>query len=387
MRAQKRTSSRLNRILVSKRILFIASEFPPGPGGIGNQAFNVVKYINSNGYNIDVLTISDFMSEEEVSGFDAEHSFGVYRFLRYGSNLKNYGHRLRKAHEVIKKHKYDLLICSGRFSLWLGAYLKLRYRLKAMAITHGGDVVITNKYLRKFTHACLKKYDTVSSVSAYTASKLPTFNNGQRRVVINNGIDLSEFGQEVVQREIKGSPSLITVGNLWFRKGQQNVIAALPKLIEKYPEVHYHCVGLKSEEEKINKQIAELGVGEYVTLHGKVSRDDLLSFNKAADIFIMLSVTSPSGDFEGFGIAILEANALGTPAIGSLNSGIEDAIDSGKNGILVNPLDIDAIVASVSRITEDQERFKKESFDFAQLFSWDLIIEQYKSEVDRLLNS
>lgn len=369
------------------RILFVSSEFPPGPGGIGNQAFNVVQYLHANGYHIDVLTISDFMSEKEVLDFDAQNEFQVHRFVRHASSLKNYRHRLKKANEVVKSGEYDLVICSGRFSIWLGAYLKFRFGVKLLAITHGGDVVITNNVLRRVTHACLKRYDTVSSVSAYTASKLPTFSgNKQRRVVINNGIDLREFEVEVPSRAMKGSPSLITVGNLWFRKGQQNVIAALPEIIKDYPSVHYHCVGLKSEEERINKQIMELGVQDYVTLHGKVDRDDLISMNKSSDIFMMLSVASPSGDFEGFGIAILEANALGTPAIGALGSGIEDAISNGENGYLVEPLNTHQIAEAVRNILNKKEAFKSQSLEFADKFSWDIIIKQYLSEVERLLN-
>ena len=39
-----------------------------------------------------------------------------------------------------------------------------------------------------------------------------------------------------------------------------------------------------------------------------------------SDIFIMMSEMTESGDVEGFGIAIIEANSLGLPSIGTLGS-------------------------------------------------------------------
>src|SRR6202008_4276013 len=109
-------------------------------------------------------------------------------------------------------------------------------------------------------------------------------------------------------------------------KGQHNVTAALPGLIKKYPGIHYHIVGLKADEDAILKLAQELQVIDHITIHGKLNNDELKAAYKAADIFIMLSEQSASGDVEGFGIAILEANIMGVPAIGSKNSGIEDAI-------------------------------------------------------------
>ena len=62
-----------------------------------------------------------------------------------------------------------------------------------------------------------------------------------------------------------------------------------------------------------------------------------------ADIFIMLSQNDIKFDVEGFGIAILEANLLGIPAIGSRDTGIEDAIVHNETGKLVDPYSVEEI--------------------------------------------
>ena len=56
------------------KILFISSEFPPGPGGIGNHAWNLVRNLNSI-VPVDVLTISDYISIRERESFDQKEKF------------------------------------------------------------------------------------------------------------------------------------------------------------------------------------------------------------------------------------------------------------------------------------------------------------------------
>jgi len=90
----------------------------------------------------------------------------------------------------------------------------------------------------------------------------------------------------------------------------------------------------------------------------------------------MLSTESKTGDIEGFGIAILEANALGIPAIGTKGCGIEDAIDNYKSGILINNNALKLKEALVE-ILENMEDYQKSSISWAQKHSWSKIINMY----------
>ena len=55
--------------MVTKNILFISTEFPPGPGGIGNHAWNIARQLDKQ-FSIDVLTISDYVTNKECLEFD-----------------------------------------------------------------------------------------------------------------------------------------------------------------------------------------------------------------------------------------------------------------------------------------------------------------------------
>ena len=175
---------------------------------------------------------------------------------------------------------------------------------------------------------------------------------------------------------------MLTVGNVTERKGQLNVIKHLPDIITLYPNIHYHCVGLKTESGKFNEEAKRLGVESYVTFHGKVEHENLISFYSNSDIFVMLSNVTRTGDIEGFGIAILEANYFGLPAIGSLNCGIEDAIKNNKSGILINQDITEDFKNAINEVITRNKEFELEAKSWALKHTWNIVIQQYIKEIN-----
>ena len=102
----------------------------------------------------------------------------------------------------------------------------------------------------------------------------------------------------------------------------------------------------------------------------------------ATDVFVMLSSESKTGDVEGFGIAILEANALGVPAIGSKGCGIEDAIKAHVSGVLIALNDAEEFNDALTEILNEKTTYQHEAKQWAEKHDWSNIINQYK----RLLN-
>ena len=100
-----------------------------------------------------------------------------------------------------------------------------------------------------------------------------------------------------------------------------------------------------------------------------------------ADLFVTLSSPTDTGDVEGFGIAILEANFMGKPAIGSLGCGIEDAIDDGTSGTLVEHDNTSQFVDAVKNTLEHYEKYSKGARLWSHLFSWERIIKLYQEQI------
>ena len=120
-----------------------------------------------------------------------------------------------------------------------------------------------------------------------------------------------------------------------------------------------------------------LGVQKHITFHGKVSQEDLLKLVGSSDIFVMLSGETKTGDVEGFGIAIIEANAIGVPAIGAMGSGLEDAIFNKKSGLLIKVNDTNAFLNAVETILNNKQTFSKQASIWADKHRWEHIVKQY----------
>ena len=108
-----------------------------------------------------------------------------------------------------------------------------------------------------------------------------------------------------------------------------------------------------------------------------INNDELINIYNQADILIMLSQNRIRSSAEGFGIAILEANLFGVPALGSLNTGIEDAILNNQTGILVNPYSINEIVEGIGLLFDTPNKFKIQAVKWAVEHSWDKISKKY----------
>ena len=114
-----------------------------------------------------------------------------------------------------------------------------------------------------------------------------------------------------------------------------------------------------------------------ITFHGNVSEEKKQQLLHKSDIFVMLSNSTAIGDVEGFGIAIIEANAFGLPAVGSIHSGIADAIRDGESGKLVPSKNMDAFVEAIQEIWGDYDRYQIQAVTWSNQFNWSIIIQKY----------
>lgn len=354
-------------------ILIVTSEFPPQPGGIGNHAYNLALHLSNLGYHVRVIADQRSNTGTEESDFDIALPFYVERIKLYNFRLIMYLKR------IIRTFKYSRsathCIATGKFSLWNVAFCSLFFKRKTMAVVHGTEVNFKSALLHKSINFSLKRFDKIVAVSNYTKSLITHLNKDI--VLIPNGISTSEWKNLKDKIILKGQPVLTTVGRVSSRKGQLNVIKHLPELIKQFPELHYHCVGIPTEADAFMNLAASLKVGSYITFHGSVSDDQLKQALDATDIFVMLSTESLTGDVEGFGIAILEANAMGIPAIGSKGCGIEDAIRSHYSGILIDADSSAQFIEGINGIISEKLKFKAEAISWAQTHDWNEIIKQY----------
>lgn len=356
----------------TKKLLLITSEFPPQPGGIGNHAWHLAKSFQQEGIDVQVLTDQRSGEGEEEKRFDAAQDFESVRIKRRSIIVLSYLNRIRTAFQLAKQN--DIILLSGKFSLWIGGILSLFIEKKYIAVIHGSEVLLPSNLQRKFTDFCLKRFQKIIAVSHYTKSLIDRLSLEVE--VIPNGFEITRSADQP-KVQFSKPLALVTVGNVTPRKGQHNIIQALPLIKETYPEVKYHIVGIPTTKNSLMGLAEKLQVEEQVVFHGRVTEEQKGILLRESTIFMMLSEHTDDGDVEGFGIAILEANALGLPGIGAKDCGIEDAIENHSSGVLVNGKEPKEVLQAIDEIILNYPAFSKNAIEWSQNFTWDKIIPKY----------
>ena len=233
-------------------------------------------------------------------------------------------------------------------------------RVPLVAMGHGTEFGGRGGWQAAAVRAAFGRAAAVICVSEFTRGQMhgagirPT----QERV-IPNGADparfrcLPETDAAAIRQELGlplDGPVIVTVGNVTERKGQDIVVRALAEIPE---PLHYAIVGMPTRGMEIASLAAGLGVADRVHLLGRLDAARLVRLLNAADIFVMTSRHTRDGDFEGYGIAVIEAALCGLPAVVAAGSGLAEAVVDGKTGICVAPEDATATAAAIRRLLQD----------------------------------
>lgn len=100
-------------------------------------------------------------------------------------------------------------------------------------------------------------------------------------------------------------------------------------------------------------------------------------------MFILPSVV------EGFGMVILDAMAAGLPVIATHNSGAPDVIRDGKDGIFIPIRDVEAIVQSIIKLSNDKSKLDEMSmnaYEQSSLFTWEKYEKRVMLHLQDLIN-
>jgi len=138
-------------------------------------------------------------------------------------------------------------------------------------------------------------------------------------------------------------PFILSVGTIQPRKNYQRLVQALARLDSSMALV---IVGSKGwNYEHVFKEVAKFDLVERVHFLGFVADADLPMLYNAASLFVYPSL------YEGFGLPVLEAMACGIPVVASNQSALPEVV--GEAGLLIDPRDVEAIAAAMSRILSE----------------------------------
>jgi len=176
----------------------------------------------------------------------------------------------------------------------------------------------------------------------------------QPHVSIAPGVDVDRFATTRPEPGVVGSPSrplrVLSVGRLSWTKGYEYALDAVRRARAAGCAVEYRIVGEGEYLEAICSWRHEAGLDEVVDLRGHVAHDGVLPLLAWADVLLHASVS------EGFGNAVLEAQASGLPVVCSDAEGLAENVEDGVTGIVVARRDGPALADALVALARDPER-------------------------------
>jgi len=148
-------------------------------------------------------------------------------------------------------------------------------------------------------------------------------------------------------------PLLVGVGRYKRKKGFDLLIAACAKLISEGVPLRCEIIGYGDQGDHLQQLIAASGLGHHVTLKAPVTHPELVSILQNATVCVLPCRQTEDGDRDGIPNAMLEAMSCEIPVVSTMVSGIPEVIRSETNGLLVAPDDVDALVAAIKRVLDD----------------------------------
>ncbi|MFP4228364.1 MAG: glycosyltransferase family 4 protein [Salinivenus sp.] len=300
----------------------------------------------------------------------------------------------------VHRENVDVVLFSSMVTAALAVPLRgvlRRHGVQTAAIVHGLDVTTPFAPYQWFVPKVFDALDAVLPVSR--ATKQACLDRGaaeEQLCVVPNGIDTDRFRRPNSRSEARaqlaeglGIPLpppppegllLCSVGRHVRRKGfHWFVESVMPRLPD---DVHYWIAGDGPHTDTIRAAVKASGLHPRVRLLGRISNANLSRLYRGSDLFIMPNVPV-EGDMEGFGVVLLEAAQCGTPAIAAQLEGIQDVIEEGENGHLVEPENPSAFVSAIRRYYEAPEQLapiaRRAATYTTNRFGWASVADTYLS--------
>ena len=171
--------------------------------------------------------------------------------------------------------------------------------------------------------------------------------------VIHNTVDVAAVRARVgdragVRKTVGVDADAVVVSNVGRfhpQKNQLRLVRAFATIAEAEPRARLVLVGWGRLEDEIRQEARRLGLGDRVVL--AVERRDAPAIVAASDVFVFPSL------FEGLGVALLEAMAVGTPVVASSIAPITEVVRDGREALLVDPRNEPMLASATLRILRD----------------------------------
>lgn len=198
---------------------------------------------------------------------------------------------------------------------------------------------------------------------------------GKESRVVRSAIEVAHFPYRKRTAPHADTATLLASAIFFPHRRFEDIIEALAILRDtKGLRFRLSIIGKYESKDRYYLKIRDLiharGLDSQVHLLGEVSEADLLSHFRERDIFLFPS------HLQSWGIAVFEAMACGMPVIVSRTAGAAEVLADGRNALIVEPKDPQAIADAIERLTRDSVLYENVSIEGRKFvedhMSWDV---------------
>ena len=331
------------------KILMLTWEYPPRVvGGISKVVYDLSHKMVKEGNEVTVVTYKD---GDNVKYYENDKGVEVYRVDNYMIRPNNFidwimqlnFNMITKTNEIINKNgKFDVIHAHD----WLVAYsaksIKESYNIPLISTIHAtesgrnsGIHDETQRYINDSEWMLTYESSEVIVNSNYMKNEVQRlFGLPYDKInVIPNGVNLQLFSNVNIDYDFRrqyamdNEKIILYVGRLVYEKGIQNLIAAMPKILDRYHDSKLIICGRGGMIDELREQVKYLGIENKVYFAGYCDSKKMQKMYKCADVAVFPST------YEPFGIVAIESMLSGTPTIVSDVGGLNEIIEHGVTGM------------------------------------------------------
>lgn len=344
---------------------------PPPPGGMANQARQLVALLEQQGVHVETVRTNAPYRPDWIASVRGVRA--LFRLVPFLIRLWRVAGRVQLFHVMGNSGWAWHLFAAP--AVWVA---KLR-GIPVMVNYRGGDAAEFFERASFLVRPTMRISDQRVVPSGYLQQVFRKF--GASAEVVPNIIDLERFSPAPALR--RGGAHLIVTRHLEPLYDIATTVRAFAVVRQQRPDARLTIAGGGPEREMLGALTEALGVAAHVRFTGRLDNSAIADLFRDADVFVNSSL------HDNMPISILEALASAVPVVSTDVCGIPFLVEHGKTALLVPPRDPQALAEAILDVLGDSalaERLVRAGREVVQQYTWSSVGPRLLNAYARLLD-
>ncbi|MEO0636519.1 MAG: glycosyltransferase family 4 protein [Pseudomonadota bacterium] len=368
--------------LTALHIVHVVRQFHPSTGGLEDVVDLLTREQVKAGHRVTIVTCDRVFATDQALPEKAEdNGRAIVRVAFRGSTKYPLAPGVLRAlgdADLVHVHAIDFFFDFLAAARWL-------HRKPMVATTHGGffhtqDLASLKKvWFQTLTRFSAQGYGRIIGCSQNDARNFRPV-AGERVIAIDNGVDIEKFARCSSHEPVR---RMVSLGRFSKNKRLDRLVETMAHLPEAW---HLDIVGAESDwsAADIADMVESAGVTGRVTVHVRPDNEQIRAIMSKASLFASAS------EFEGFGLAVVEAMAAGLVPVLEGNPTFVDLAERHDLVQLADFADPAAAAQIIEKIfvemTNSQASLREEAMERAELYAWSKVAAQYEDAYAAVLS-